>query len=324
MAISLSLTRPSGLASVLDSFTRESAQRGLGDADLSIAGVAIRLSFAGQAIRERLLPALAHRIQSTLEPDVRILIMDRVDRGIEVPRNEGVMRVEHFVPSRSLSIYDSSAALGAFLVPRAEALPSYERAAPLRTLLHWILEPRGCRLVHAAAVATSNGGALLIGRGGSGKSTTALLCAAAGLMCAGDDYVGITLDDAVEVHSIYGTAKVHRESLDMMPELHSNLFIAPHAHDKGVVFLPVARSFPVRALIVPSVTRSSSRLRRIGGAEALRALAPTTLLQLPGSGSESLARMAVIARSLPAWALDLGNDRENIPALVARAIEESR
>jgi hypothetical protein len=251
--------------------------------------------------------------------------MDHVGNDVVLPASEGTIRVEHFVPSRSVSVFDSARQMGVYIVPAGEELPAYERAAPIRTLLHWTLEQKGCRLIHAAAVATPRGGALLAGRGGSGKSTTALLCVAAGLACAGDDYVGITRNGAIEAHAIYGTAKLTAQSLTLLPEFWASLHIAPSGDEKGVLLLPVAaQPIPIRALIVPSVSGGRSALRRISKGEALRALAPTTLFQLPGSGVTSLTWMADVARSLPAFAIDLGDDREDIPELVARAIEESR
>jgi hypothetical protein len=86
----------------------------------------------------------------------------------------------------------------------------------------------------------------------------------------------------------------------------------------------IASSFPLHALIVPRVAGGTSRLQRISGGAALRALAPTTLLQLPGSGAEAFAALADLVRRLPAWSLELGDDRAEIPRLVALAIEESR
>jgi hypothetical protein len=47
------------------------------------------------------------------------------------------------------------------------------------------------------------------------------------------------------------------------------------------------------------------------------------MFQLPGN-SDALGAMAEIVRAIPAWSLELGDDRENIPRLVAQAIEESR
>ena len=69
---------------------------------------------------------------------------------------------------------------------------------------------------------TAEGGALLLGASGAGKSTTTLACLASGLAIAGDDFVlvepaGI---DAV-VHSISTTAKLSRAALLRFPDLAS-------------------------------------------------------------------------------------------------------
>jgi hypothetical protein len=319
-----------------EAFALAAARLGVYEDHLAIAGLTVRLRFAGDRLRTRLLPALTHRITLPRDPDATILIYDCASAHIEKPavpwRAEDVgargevfvddaLRVSLFAPSGALSVFDTSRNLGIFTVGDATGLPSYERAAPLRTLLHWVLESRDCRLAHAAAVATDRGGALLAGRGGSGKSTTALLCAIAGLRYGGDDYVGLTANPAI-AHALYSSAKIDATSASMLREV--ALHIAPQENEKGVALLPdVADSFPIRALILPRVTGGISQLRRASGAEALRALAPTTVFQLPGNDGSTFAWMAAIAREVPAFALALGEDRERIPALVRRAIEES-
>ncbi|HEX2833811.1 MAG TPA: hypothetical protein VHW00_12435 [Thermoanaerobaculia bacterium] len=319
-----------------DVFAVAAARLGVYEDHLSIAGLHVQLRFAGDRLRTRLLPALTHRITVPRDPDATILIYDCASARIEKPavpwRAEDVgvrgevqlddaLRVSLFAPSGALSVFDASRNLGIFTVGDAIGLPSYERAAPFRTLLHWLLESRNCRLAHAAAVATDRGGALLAGRGGSGKSTTALLCATAGLRYAGDDYVGITAAPAT-AHALYSSAKIDATSAALLPGV--ALHIDPRENEKGVALLTeVADSFPIRALVLPRVTGGTSRLRRASGAEALRALAPTTVFQLPGNDGATFAWMATLARTIPAFALDLGDDREQIPALVQRAIEES-
>ena len=83
-------------------------------------------------------------------------------------------------------------------------------------------------------------------------------------------------------------------------------------------------SFRIGAMIVPRVTAlTASSIRRASAATALRALAPTSLFQLPGSGAEDLERMAAWIRGIPVWSLDLGSDFDRIPDLIRQAIEES-
>jgi hypothetical protein len=320
------------------------AQRlGRHDEVRSIAGLRIRLSFAGDAMRDRLLPALIPS-EPGLDADLTIRIWDGASAALTVPplpwrpedvgprgavdvATNGAIRTAFMVGSSALSMFDSERGLALFRVRDAQTLPWYERAAPLRTLLHWALESRGCRFVHAAAVATEHGGALLAGRGGSGKSTTAMLCVERGFDYAGDDYVGISMQDTPRVHALFTSAKLSASSLDWLPFLRPAISVAPHGDEKGVAMIgalrpqQIARTFPLRAVIVPHVTGGTSRLQKISGGLALRALAPTTLFQLPGSGADAFAQVAGVVRQLPAWSLELGDDRDEIPNLIARAIE---
>jgi hypothetical protein len=317
------------------------------DEHVTVAGTRIRLSFAGDAMRERLFPALISGGEANANPDFTLLVWDCASAALPPPEfpwqsddlgargaidaaTSDTIRTAFMVGSSALSMLDLHRGIGLFRARDAAELPWYERAAPFRTLLHWILESRGCRFVHAAAVATAQGGALLAGRGGSGKSTTAMLCVERGFDYAGDDYVAIGIDDAPHAHALFTSAKLSASSIASLPFLRSAIRVAADGEEKGVAMLgelfpqQIASTFPLRAVIVPRVAGGTSGLRRISGGEALRALAPTTLLQLPGNGADAFAHLADLVRRLPAWSLELGDDRAEIPGLVARAIEESR
>jgi len=318
--------------------------------DIVVAGVALRLRFAGGAMRSALFPALEHHPRACVAPAFTIASWDSAAAPVPLPpfpwrledvgakgevaaATRGSIRTAYHVGSRVLSAIDAHRRIAICWTPDACALPWYERAAPLRTLLHWILEASGRNLVHAAAVAlpTTRAGALLAGRGGSGKSMTAMRCLGAGFHYAGDDYVAVSRDDGrATAHTLFSTAKLTRSSIDGLAFLRPGLRVEPTGDDKGVVMLRdvaperLAGAFPIRALIVPRVVgESASRLRRTSAVEAVRALAPTTLFQLPGAGATAFEQLASLARALPAWSLDLGSDHGEIPPLVARAIEES-
>ena len=108
---------------------------------------------------------------------------------------DGVARAPH---ARHATLLDGDR--GAFWARDAEALPRWETAAPLRTLLRWALRS-GLHLVHAAAVVGARGAALLAGASGAGKSTTALAAAQAGLGYVGDDYCAVELGDPPRVRT---------------------------------------------------------------------------------------------------------------------------
>jgi hypothetical protein len=280
-------------------------------------------------MRECLLPALAGHSTTHAVPDFTLHVWDSTAPpfssrpeagGGGDSANTRSIRTSLADGSGAVSVADLEQRVGYFWVPDAQTLPWYERAAPFRTLLHWSLSTRSVHLMHAAAVSTEAGGVLLVGRGGSGKSTTALLCAAAGFAYAGDDYVAM---NGKRAHALYRSAKVEAASVSMLP--HLSLAIAPQRGEKGVALLAdVASSLPIVAIVAPRVTGGTSRIARTSAAHALRALAPTTLFQLRDDSARSLAAMGSLARALPSWSLDLGDDHAAIPELIAYAIEASR
>jgi hypothetical protein len=71
----------------------------------------------------------------------------------------------------------------------------------------------------------------------------------------------------------------------------------------------VTPGFPLRAIVIPQITGGNrSHLHPLSAADALRALAPSTVLQLPGKRSEGLTQLALLVRSVPSWQLRLGAD----------------
>ena len=230
-----------------------------------------------------------------------------------------------------LSVLEAGGTEATVWVRDAAALPLWETAAPLRTLLGWWPPSVGGTLAHGAAVGTERGGVLLAARGGSGKSTTALACLDAGLHYAGDDYVVVTGGAAPQIHSLYASAKLvpaHFEAA--LPHLAAHAE-APGADPEGkAVHLlheafedPLAERMPLRALVVPHVARTEApALTPLSPRDALQALAPTTVFQLPGAGGGTLSLLAEVVERVPAYALGLshrlGANVEAIRVLIDR------
>jgi len=177
-----------------------------------LAGVAIELRFASPSLREALLPALRHLppIPEGEIPAMTISAWDRAGSGVAAPpppfdrkriTDRGDIwgftsqryRLAFHYGEYSVSMFDREHGQGYFWVDDAAHLPYWSAAAPLRTLLHWCMEASGRQLLHAAAIGTANGGLLLTGRGGLGKSSTALAGLLGGMDFAGDDYVAVAL-----------------------------------------------------------------------------------------------------------------------------------
>ena len=224
-----------------------------------------------------------------------------------------------------LTVIDFERNRGWLLKLDDHAFPYWEVGSPFRFLLHEWFAAKGLQYVHAAAVGTEQGGVLLVGKGGSGKSTTALLCAAAGMQYAGDDY-GLIDPARAWAHSLYNTGKLKgTEDYARLPQL-TGLSTNPDSFerggdDKGVYFLNeiwpdrVVAGLPLRAIVVPRITgERASRIEPCSAFEAIVAMLPSTVAQLPAASNDDCDRMVTLAKKLPAYVLHLGTDIHGIPA----------
>jgi hypothetical protein len=230
-------------------------------------------------------------------------------------------------PGRMLVAWNGRAGTVSGCIGQPALLPSWQRAEPLRAPLNWALRGPRRALAHAAAVGhrERNTGLLIAGPGGSGKSTTALSWLLAGGDFAGDNYVLVDLDppNGPTAAPIYASAKADAHAMSMHPEL------APVAHAgddtlHGKSVLDVRDLRPdqpagpirVRAIVISRVSGGTkAAVRRISRASALKSLAPSSLLQLPGE-AEGFAVLASLVRDLPCFEIDLARDSDaNVDAL---------
>ncbi len=300
----------------------------------SIAGAPLGVSFLDPAMRDLLLPALAHRLRPAADTALELAVWNGALGEEPLPRlpwlptrpderryvEEGSVRMLGF--ARRLLALDAEAGFGLVWYADRSALAGWEAGAPLRTLFDWWFTSRGLALVHAAAVGRPGGGALLVGPGGSGKSTSALACLGA-LGYIADDYCLLEVEPEPRAHSLYSSAKRARDAFPPLPTLAALPDEAPPGLPKALYFLHRHRpdfllpEVPLRALLVPRVTGAPrTTARRIPGAVALRALAPSTMVQAVRPRPELFARMAACARALPAWELALGRDPAEIPSVI--------
>lgn len=208
-------------------------------------------------------------------------------------------------------------------------LPSWERGAPLRVLFHWWGAPRDLRLVHAAAVGDERGAVLIVGPGGAGKSTTALAAATAGLGYLADDYCLVQPDAAPAplVHSLYSTGKCDARSLALVPELVGRVVCPPSAstidRDKSVVSMAdrVVLHAPILGVVVPTIVSGPSAAVPVHAMRALRALAPSTMFQMPGLQSDAFTGMVRLVRRLPSVELRIGAGPKAAAQSLAAVIE---
>lgn len=272
---------------------------------------------------------------------------DAVDR-VALP-DSAVLRRE-FAPADGLGGY-SDAASHAFYQPDAGVLsvldadrrrahwwlrdaltaPYFERAAPFKHIVQWWSAARGGALLHSAAIAQGEGdaarGVLISGPSGSGKSSTALACLAAGLGFTSDDYVIVDGGHSPRVHLAYSTAKVVRGDLPRFASYAAHFRNLARADEKPMMFVDqfapasIRTAFAPIAIVLPQVAHARrTRFVPIRAAEMLRALAPSSVLLFPLAGARSLQRMARLCTQLPCLRAELADDPRDVGEAFASLI----
>jgi hypothetical protein len=319
---------------------------GVTELRLRIADAPVLVRFAGEPLGEQLGRALEHLVDgSEAEPVLTICAWDSEQSGTQPPPlptlGHGDPRGTTFYASDQgrrlasrpvlgqLSAYDPDRRTGWFWCRNGRELPFWERAAPFRQLLHWWLPEYGKLLVHGAAVGRATGGVLLVGRGGSGKSTCALSTLTSPLLYAGDDYVAVDPGPEPHVFSLYCSGKLVPSHARLLPHLPAPSFAGDGSLEEKSVFYVAERfpdrmcgGFPLKAVVAPRIGGAAPAHAPAGPAEALAALAPSTLLQLVPAEAEALTAMAGLLKRVPAYRLDVGGPVELLPEALDRLLEE--
>ncbi|MBS0560012.1 MAG: hypothetical protein JSR21_08160 [Proteobacteria bacterium] len=214
----------------------------------------------------------------------------------------------------------------------AAALPEWEDSCPLRDILHWHSAGTDWLLLHAACVGAGGAGVLLTGAGGSGKSTTTAACVLAGLATTGDDFVLVRPQAPPRAHALFDTIKLDDASLAALPSWRTAVANPARPHDqKARLHLGQARpgalardGLALKAVLLPHVAGTArSRIAPASPAEALRALAPSTMFLLRGGAASGMAKIGALLRTLPAFHLALGADPMEAAAAVADFLERA-
>jgi hypothetical protein len=336
------MTPSEWIAALGEAAAKARAEAGQADLHVVVAGLPIRFRIAPESMRALLDPlavtngsAQAHR---TIE------LWEVAASGVAPPRlppearEAGAMGAITWLSSPTtagtfheggpiLVAWDAAAKTVSGWIGDITRLAAWERAAPLRAPLNWILRGPRRALVHAAAIGPGGGGpGLLIGGpSGSGKSTTALSWLLSGGDFAGENDVLVDLDGSggPAAAPVYANAKVDAETIRLLPELAATAGPGDdELHGKSVLDIRELRPgqptgpIPIGAIVIPRVARvARPEVKPIPGSAALRALAPSSLLQLPGERG-GLAVMAALVRELPCYEAELALDTAaNLDAL---------
>jgi len=316
---------------------------------INLAGVRIRLRFSGAALHNCLIGPFSHLLDRSEDGpvDATFNIWDSASTRVGVPdppcprdhftdrgdiwgmESDRILSAFHWLEC-SLALLDTQSLEAIYWMDDVEALPYWSKASPLRTLLSWVMQRFDRQLLHAAVVGTDQGGVVITGIGGAGKSTTALLCLEAGLKYLGDDYVVIALAPAPTAYSVYCTAKLTDDQAANFPRLQPlaepKTGHAGHAEPEKTVFQlypakadRIQDSIALRAILAAAISdQQETSFLPADLYAAQRSAAFTTLAHLPRAGRWSQEFIARLCRTLPRFELQLGRDLATIPDAIGK------
>ncbi len=305
-------------------------------------GRTVRIRIAGRRLAELITRPFAHlrcpqrpagaiHLDITLQ-DERAASVPLPRRHPPVPDADGITEIavtgrflQQRLPHGTISLDRVTGRLvGTFTVP--DHVDVYQRGKPLARLLTEWYADQDLGIVHAGLVARGAEGVLLAGKGGSGKSTSALASVRAGLGFLGEDYAALEFLERSSVvgHSVYNSVFFGPETRASFEELEPHLTESRNtAEPKSVVLVAdvwpsqLRAAVPIGAVALCRVGESDTcRVRPATRAAALLALGPSSLLQIHGRRHDSLARMARLVEQVPCFHLELGRDLASVPLAI--------
>jgi len=316
------------------------------ESDYLIAGHAVRVRVAGSELAADIDRSLCHlRARDDADPDLTIEIWDDEAVGpagwTDWPEDAdfyGTLSVAdgaRFVLNQrqsSLMLLDRQENRITGCVRRRSLLFLDERARPFHRLLSIWLHDRDMQPIHAGLTVAEDQGLLFVGRGGSGKSTSSVACFLSGFAFLSDDHIALqrTNDGRLVGHSLYATCLLADDHIKRFPslewiacpanqdfEVKSVAYLADH---KGARF---AADTDITAVILPRVVdRPRTTYRAARPMEAMLALAPTSIIILPGAAPSSLDKLSELVTTVPAYWLELGHDVGQIGPTVRQICKE--
>lgn len=300
---------------------------------ITVNGLPIRFSFQSANAANIIMPAFEHLKCDPIEDvSLSVMICDRKLSDAllsQSPWYDEIMQCRdkilmvngenfhmQYNPDNTIySVIDTDTKIAYYYSDDFTEIPYYEKSAPLKFILHWWCEMHGMCLVHAAAVGIDGTGVLLVGRGGSGKSTTAVSAAAHGLKYVGDDYVVLSHHPFNAAVSIYCSAKVNDDVLDRLPAFHRHIANPDRLDDdKALIFLDEnfksvwTDKIELKAIVATRISEGKACLKKSPPLSVFAEIASSTIFQMPGSGAKTLRALKNIFQELPVYTLELNTD----------------
>ena len=302
-----------------------------------------RFRFVNPNLIPTITPAFAHlecspEPDTDLRPDFEIRFWDSESSGITLeapPWNrirggivsftEGDTKIWYDMGSAILYAYNSVEKSGVFWARDHRRIPVSEIASPLRSLFGWWFSSTTLQMIHGGAIGTEYGGVLIVGPGGSGKSTTCSLAleseSKTGMGFLADDFCLVDTGDEPCVYSIYGSCKLSPDVIHQFPGLISTAVnpTEDENHDKLICLLNpeysdrIFRRLPIRAVLTPAFHEGDeTSILPMSPVKALAAIVPSTVFILSADTQNAVRKMGNLVRRTPCYRLLLGSDHERI------------
>ncbi len=311
---------------------------------LKVGDKIIRLHFASRALIPVITPALQHlnSPNSSYNADLDVYLWDSNSTGIPMVQrpwddnafshkgiikgfNTETIKTVYQTDRDILSILNLKTNKAIYWTSDVRTVPYFETGAPLLGILpQWFLENDNL-FVHGGAIGVENKGILIVGPGGSGKSTTTLRCLNnQSLYYLADDYCLLDLNDSIQVHSIYCSGKLDPVQLSSFSFLKSAIYNPNSLHEEKALFFlhplfahRLMKTVPLKAIFIPQITsKGKTYISPASPVEAFKALAPSTLFQLPGFDHKASKMIAKLIKKVPIYHLKLGDDSKRVPEVI--------
>ena len=332
-----------------DQFRRQqTARNSFLETKIRIAGKVISLNFINEELQTNITRGLQHLSQNPLlKADAFFNIWDHESTQeslISAPwRESDVGRLglihsfcnQQFMTcydtySKATTLFDKDNNIGLLWFRSDKSIPEYEYSNPLRCLFHFWSRSQNMHLLHASAIGNNNGAVVISGRGGIGKSTTALNCVHFGLDYLGDDNCLIEAGSTSRVHCLYSSARIRHDGLSRVIDV-DHSFESDHRNSKAklLYFLrPQAikqstqQGVAIKAIIIPNITaNSSTTIQPIKPVQAAMTLLPGTLYSLPGTDKTSSEFLKQLIQQAPIYKLNIGSDPKDVYRCISTLLD---
>lgn len=317
---------------------------------INVAGCKIELEFCHSKLEEEFFFTLAHNeIFENEDPDFKIIVTTEIPKGLFANINIELKKQFHKSEIAPIYFYKSDKYLitcnfelngdvsliyyynidnkTAYVWANVDLIEKDEfggiaNTASFRTIFSWVLSEKNLFLIHAGGVGLENGGLILPGKSGCGKSSTSSICANNNLLMAGDDTVVISNDSEPMVYSLYCVARIFPEDFKYYPKFTSSFALRSDIK-KGINFAKtdqnlLIKKFPLKAIVFPEKTKNThQKYFPISKIEALRRMTASSFYIFPRKNNQfEFNAFSQILDKVPCFVLELGSDRNSIPSTI--------